>query len=127
MRWHTLAHIMTVTGDMPSVISGCLAQVGERHKGIYWMPVMVFESVIVALAAAKVIKVYRDKEAAPHVLAVILRDSVIYFGGVLVLVVTNVIIWEVARVSASRAAHALSLTDIVSGICVHRGHGVSAP
>ena len=59
---------------------------------------LVFEFTIAALAALKIAKLYSAGEATPHLLAVMLRDSVVYFGGLLVLLIPNLVVWEVGRV-----------------------------
>lgn len=38
---------------------------------------------------------------APNLLVVLLRDSVVYFGGVLAVILTNLVVWNVGRVRAS--------------------------
>ena len=59
---------------------------------------LIFESIIFGLAMAKVWQTAREKWRTPGVLVVLLRDSVVYFGGVFVIIFTNLVINASARV-----------------------------
>ena len=52
---------------------------------------------------AKAVVVAREKSRAPT-LAVLLRDSIVYFGGVLAIILTNLVILTAARVRHRREA-----------------------
>lgn len=60
----------------------------------------VFESCLFLLALAKLVQVTVSKrEQTPDLMIVLIYDSIVYFGGVLSLIVANLVIWEGARVS----------------------------
>ena len=73
-----------------------------RHNWAYWIPTLVFETVLVSLAIAKLVQISRMETNTPRVMAVLLRDSVAYFGGIFAFVITNFVIWVAARVSLAR-------------------------
>ena len=52
-----------------------------------WIPQLVFEGAIFLLALFKVFQTAREEGQPPRVLAVILRDSLVYFGGTLVIII----------------------------------------
>lgn len=65
----------------------------------------VFESALFILSAAKAIQYLINSEfrtQTPNLAYILVRDSMIYFGSVLVLILINLIIWKAGRVSASR-------------------------
>ncbi|THG93497.1 hypothetical protein EW026_g7756 [Hermanssonia centrifuga] len=65
----------------------------------------VFESGLFILAAAKSIKfmLYEGRQT-PHLAIILLRDSMIYFGGVLALILANLITWSAGRLNMQNAA-----------------------
>lgn len=65
----------------------------------------VFESALFILSAAKAIQYLINAEfrtQTPNLAYILVRDSMIYFGSVLALILINLIIWKAGRVSASR-------------------------
>ena len=88
---------------MPGLIPGCLETTHDFHKWTYWIPMLVFESVIVVLAIGKLMEMARARETTPHVMTVIVRDSVMYFGGIFAFMVTNFVIWAAAIVEWANA------------------------
>lgn len=65
----------------------------------------VFESALFILSAAKAIQYLINAEfrtQTPNLAYILVRDSMIYFGSVLALILMNLIIWKAGRVSASR-------------------------
>ena len=83
----------------PPPFSGCFPANPSPHLWAYWVPFLCFESVIVALAIVKIYQEARNKWHTPKILFVLLRDSLAYFGGVFAIVLGNVLMWSVARVS----------------------------
>ena len=59
-----------------------------------------FEVVLFVLAVAKCVQLARSESNTPHILSVLLRDSVSWFGGVMIVILTNLVIWATARVSS---------------------------
>ena len=83
-------------------MTGCVAANNDRLKlRAYWLPTLVFESAIFFLACAKVAEVglWKRTSDTPQVLVVLLRDSVLYFGGILALGIVNFLMWTFAGVS----------------------------
>ena len=69
-----------------------------NHMWAYWVPMLVFESISIVLAVNKSVKIVRTSGGPPQVLTVLFRDSVLYFGGILAIVVANVAICSTAQV-----------------------------
>ena len=64
----------------------------------------LFESVLFLLAAVKAIQYLLTSEfrtKAPNLAFVLVRDSTIYFGSVLALILLNLVIWKTGRVRLS--------------------------
>lgn len=59
-----------------------------------------FDSVLFVAAILKAFNVAWGELYTPRILAVLLRDSEAYFGGVGAIAVTNPVIWSAARVSS---------------------------
>lgn len=62
---------------------------------------LCFELTLFALALLKSAQVYRTRRQAGHapsILVILIRDSVFYFGGVITVIVTNLVVWAAARV-----------------------------
>ena len=66
----------------------------------------IFESALFLLALVKALQLaYHKKQSgrgsgrAPNVLVILLRDSLIYFGGVLAVILTNFVVWLRGRAS----------------------------
>ena len=86
--------------DLPLQFPGCIPNEPIKHLWAYWIPRVVFEMMLVILVFLKVLDAARDSTYAPRVLIVLLRDSVVYFGGMLAVVLINLAIWASARVSS---------------------------
>ena len=79
---------------------GCLPENVSASQWTYWIPSALFELTLVLLAARKLIQVARTRNRAPRILAVLLRDSVIYFGGIFATILCTLVTWTSARVSS---------------------------
>ena len=77
--------------------TGCIPNNPSRHMWAYWIPMTIFETILLALAVAKCFQLARGLHA-PKALVVLLRDSVLYLGGVLAILICNLVIWSSARV-----------------------------
>ena len=64
---------------------------------------LLFELVLFGLAVFKCLQVYSDRRKrgvqTSNILVVLIRDSAIYFGGAMAMVLTNMFVWAVGRVS----------------------------
>ena len=83
---------------LPPPFPACFG--GTLHKRIWvcWLPMLAFDGILFALAVVKAIKVAREDSPSPILLTVLLRDSVVYFGGASAIAVTNLVVWVAARV-----------------------------
>ena len=61
---------------------------------------LVFETTLCVLAVVKSVQIARAQLYTSKVLSTMLRDTVAYFGGILVIIIANLVIWFAARVSA---------------------------
>ncbi|KAK7685918.1 hypothetical protein QCA50_010726 [Cerrena zonata] len=77
--------------------SGCFLINTQKLAYAYRFPMIVFESTLFILAIVKSIQYALDDSTTPHLMFVVLRDSMIYFGGVLAVALTNCIVWAVGR------------------------------
>ena len=69
---------------------------------------LTFEGVVFALALAKTVQHIREHQACPpRLLGVLLRDSMVYFGGMFAIILTNLLIWITARVCGIAACRRL--------------------
>lgn len=62
----------------------------------------LFESALFLLAAAKAVHYICSADAqvqTPNLALVLVRDSFLYFGSVVALIILNLVIWVVGRVS----------------------------
>ena len=66
-----------------------------------WVQSLAFESAAFGLAMFKVFQTARETWRTPKVLIVLLRDSVVYFGGIFAILCTNMIVTTTARVRES--------------------------
>ena len=69
-----------------------------------------FESVLFLLAVAQSVQVAWSESNTPRISAILLRDPVLYFGGAIAVILTNLIIWAFVRVSHEVVA-SLSFTN----------------
>ena len=68
------------------------------HLWVYWLPLLAFESTLFMLATVKAFRVAQGVSKTPRVLAVLLEDSMTYFGGIFAVSIANLAIDAFARV-----------------------------
>lgn len=83
---------------LPPEFPGCIPVIKDTYIWAYWVPMAAFESVLFLLAIIKSVQVARAESNTPRVLAILLRDSVLYFGGVIAVILTNLVFWAGVRV-----------------------------
>ena len=68
----------------------------------YWAPKLVFETVMFVLACVKAVELnlLRHQVNSPRILVILLRDSMVHFGGMLAVVLANFFLWTFAEVRA---------------------------
>ena len=59
---------------------------------------LAFQSIVCSLAIVKSVQVAVAQYSAPRVMVVLLRDSGSYFASILVVIITNIVIFAAARV-----------------------------
>jgi hypothetical protein len=95
-----LAHVKVL--PLPPVLPGCAPINHFPYAWAYWIPMTVFESALFLLAAAKAVYYILSSDAqteTPHLAFVLVRDSLFFFGSVVALIILNLVIWVVGRVS----------------------------
>ena len=86
---------------------------------------IVFESTLFILAVSRSIQFAFGGGTTPHLMFILIRDSVMYFGGILAVVLTNCIVWAVGRVRHDKLFKRPSkLTSTHSEHCVQHLTGV---
>ena len=83
---------------LPAIFTGCIPHNPAAYLWAYWIPMAVLEITLCILAVGKTIVMCRNSPRRPPILSVLLRDSVLYFGGVLTIIIANLVIWASARV-----------------------------
>ncbi|KAI0791524.1 hypothetical protein BC629DRAFT_1593127 [Irpex lacteus] len=87
---------------LPPTLPGCAPTNIVPYAWSYWIPMTVFESALFILSAAKAIQYLINAEfrtQTPNLAYILVRDSMIYFGSVLALILINLIIWKASRPS----------------------------
>lgn len=74
-------------------VTGCIPGSIASYAWAYWIPVLIFESVLFTLSLAMSIKQSLSDKSSPYLMRVLLRDSVIYFGGALGSILMNFVVW----------------------------------
>ncbi|TFY52918.1 hypothetical protein EVJ58_g9741 [Rhodofomes roseus] len=76
-------------------ITGCIPSGIKPWAWTFWLPMLTFETLLLVLSLFRSMQlIFEDRR--PAIIYVLLRDSVIYFGGVVLAIVTNVVGWKVA-------------------------------
>ncbi len=87
--------------DLPEILPGCIPDHVVSWAWAYWLPMLVFESGLFLLAIFRLLQLgfYKCDKRTSNLLVVLLRDSVMYFGGVLAVILANFVAWKASRVS----------------------------
>ena len=93
---------------------GCFAHNSVSYAWTVWFGILVFESAMVGLALYKCILNYRDPGNTPQLLKILLRDSILFYGGVALVALINCLVWAFGRVSASPAGLSIGTFDVLS-------------
>jgi len=75
-------------------VTGCVPFFVEPYAWTYWIPVLVIESILFSLSLMKLVQQWRIDATSPYLMQVLLRDSVLYFGGALSAILTNFFVWK---------------------------------
>lgn len=93
---------------------GCIPELTDMLVWVYWFPTSVFQCVLLVLAIAKIVKAARQEWQTPKLLIILVRDSLVYFGGALAIILVNACMWSTARVSSSKLALVKMLTYLTN-------------
>ena len=69
-----------------------------KHFWAYWVPLTVFETILFSLAVFKAFEIARWESATPKLCTVLLRDSAMYFGGIVAITAANLVLYRLAGV-----------------------------
>ncbi|KAH9940268.1 hypothetical protein B0H21DRAFT_754870 [Amylocystis lapponica] len=82
---------------LPPSYTGCVPTNIAHYAWMYWLPIATFETTLFTLAFAKSVAIARsESHTVPYVMAVLLRDSVAYFGCAAVVIFVNLVAWYLA-------------------------------
>ncbi|KAI0928145.1 hypothetical protein AcW1_005486 [Taiwanofungus camphoratus] len=79
-----------------AMFTGCLPTNLKPYAWTFWLPMLTFEGIIFFLSLWRVVRIAREGIKTPDLVIALARDSVIYFGGVLIAILINVIVWKTA-------------------------------
>ena len=121
---------MTVISPSPAFkIPGCLPEnvtVGAT-TWTYWVPAAVFELTLVVLGVAKFVQAAGSGNRQPRIMSILLRDSIVYFGGMWSTILCCLCVWMSARVSpiiTVAPAFDVLICRNITGNALRRGDGV---
>ena len=78
-------------------LTGCLPSGIRSWSWTFWLPMLTFENLLLGMSLWKSAwLIFEDRR--PRIIYVLLRDSMIYFGGVVLAIVANVVGWKVGGV-----------------------------
>ena len=89
---------------LPPVHTGCYAVDPIPYLFPYWLswvPYLAYESFIFALAIYKSFSLARDQPETPWLVYILLRDSIVFFGGIFSIVLVNCLVNALGRVCES--------------------------
>ena len=79
---------------------GCLPMDIPPWSWTYWIPSVIFDTTLFLLSLWKTVAIVVESTASsPRLLVVLLRDSFLYFGGVMFWSIANLVAWYIQPVS----------------------------
>ncbi|KAH9934320.1 uncharacterized protein B0H18DRAFT_980980 [Fomitopsis serialis] len=75
-------------------LTGCLPSGIKPWAWTFWLPMLTFETLLLCLSLFRSAQLVIE-DRRPKIIYVLLRDSVVYFGGVVLTIVANVVGWNV--------------------------------
>lgn len=112
---------------LPRQFTGCIPTNVKPYAWTYWIPVLVFESILFLLALVKSIRRGRENAETPYLLIVLLRDSIIYYGGTLGIILTNFLVWKlkVCFIYISKATARYIIVILIATNLIYGSYSVS--
>ena len=92
---------------LPKGYPGCAPTNIQTWAWTFWLPVLFFEVPLFLLAVVKSIQVAREEQTSSRIMFILLRDSIMFFGIVLAVILTNCIIWASQSVSPEWPIHTM--------------------
>ncbi|KIP09995.1 hypothetical protein PHLGIDRAFT_280461 [Phlebiopsis gigantea 11061_1 CR5-6] len=90
--------VIRFTFDPRADVDLCIPTHYRPYSWVCWLPFIILESTFFFLALGKGINLWLAKdEPKPRLLVILLRDSTLAFGGVVVLFIPNLVLWVLAR------------------------------
>lgn len=94
----TALRITAVPPDSRGI--GCLPENRARSPWAYFIPMTIFETLVFLLMLTKALSDFMKSDMrTSSLMNVLVRDSVVAFGGTLAWILTNLVIWAIGRVS----------------------------
>ncbi|KAK7685915.1 hypothetical protein QCA50_010722 [Cerrena zonata] len=94
-----LGFIVARSHNIHLPLPGCFLLNTQKFAFTYWFPMITFESTLFILAIIKSVRQAMKDTTTPHLMFILLRDSIVYFGGMLAVVLANCIVWAAGRES----------------------------
>lgn len=88
-----------VAFTLPQGYTGCAPTNIQSWAWTFWLPLLSFEVPVFILAIIKTVQVARDEYNSPHMMFILLRDSIMFFVIVLAVILVNCVIWASHNVS----------------------------
>ena len=85
-----------------------------RRLALDFIPMLVFQTSVCALAIVKSVQVAVAHYSTPRVMVVLIRDSCAYFASILVVVLANIVVFAAARV---RSTHSMCVSCAERSLC----------
>ena len=92
-------------------MSGVIPPFPSRHLAFDFIPMLIFQTSICALAVTKSIQAAAAQYKTPRIMVVLLRDTAMYFGSILLVLIANIVVFTAIRVRASSSAPIGSLSS----------------
>lgn len=93
---HNLIDVSPAADYDSSLPKGCIPVNIPRWCWAYWVPPVTFDTILLFLALWKTVRVFIIRDSAlqpPLLVTVLLRDSFLYFGGVIISTLANFLTW----------------------------------
>ena len=100
-----MAHVQSTPDSsadviFPVVVSGCVSYQADSKMWKILIPSILFEPILLLLALGQLpLTVRTSRHHVTNILSVLVRDSVVYFGGELTAIIANVIAFGAPTVS----------------------------
>ena len=90
--------------DNPQLaLTGCIPEDIPTWSWVYWLPSVGFDSILLLCALWKTLRGSQDTilRARAPLLVILLRDSFLYFAGIMLVTLSNLLAWYIKPVSAT--------------------------